>query len=87
MPTMEQVSHNLLTALAIGQVDPEKDTITSAIDKFRKMRLRHLVLYAEKGGFFCLCADPEMSKRFQAALEQIDKELDADDSDITVKFE
>lgn len=74
--TMKELERNLLLAYKMADVDPSKDTIASAVNKFSDRGIRHLTLYIENCGLLCLCSDPEMSKRFKAAIDAIDAELD-----------
>lgn len=68
-------------AFEVSGINPGKDTIVSAVEKFSDLGLRHLVLYIENGGFLCLCSDPEMSRKLRSAIEQIENELDMEKAD------
>ena len=76
-----EVAKNLKLAFLMAGVNPAKDTIVEAANKFRELGLRHLVLYLSTGGFLCLCSDAEMSKRLRKAILAIDKELDAEEAE------
>lgn len=75
--TMGEWEQDLSLAFQVAGIDPGKDSIALAVQKMRKLNLRHLVLYIEGGGFLCLCAEPEMSAMLRKAIECIDAEMDA----------
>lgn len=74
--SIDEVARELKLAFQVADVDPAKDTIVEAAQKFGKLGLRHLILYLSTGGFLCLCSEPEMSKRLRDAIRKIDEELD-----------
>lgn len=76
--TIDEVVRELKLSFQVADVDPAKDTIVEVAQKFKKLGLRHLVLYLSTGGFLCLCSDPEMSKRLHKSIRQIDEELVAE---------
>lgn len=78
--SIDEVARELKLAFQVANVDPAKDTIVEAAQKFGKLGLRHLVLYLSTGGFLCLCSDPEMSKKLRDAIRKIDEELDAEET-------
>lgn len=71
-----ELAKNLGLAFQMASIDPGKDTVTTAVDKFNALGARHLILYIENGGLLCLCSDPEMSRRLKDAIHRIDAELD-----------
>ena len=73
--TVAQLAANLGTAFQMAEIDPAKDTILTAIEKFRKLGASQLALYIEDGGFLCLCADKIISRKFKEALDRIHDEL------------
>lgn len=73
--TVAQLAANLGTAFQMAEIDPAKDTIMTAIEKFRKIEASQLTLYIEDGGFFCLCADRITSRKFREAVDAIHEEL------------
>ena len=75
--TIDEVARELKRAFQVANVDPAKDTVVEAAQKFGQLGLRYLVLYLSTGGFLCLCSEPEMSKRFREAIAKMDEELDA----------
>ena len=78
--TIGEVARELKLAFQVANVDPAKDTVVEAAQKFGQLGLRHLVLYLSTGGFLCLCSDAEMSKRLRDAISRIDEEMDAEDN-------
>lgn len=78
--SIDEVARELKLAFQVSDVDPAKDTVVEAAQKFGKLGLRHLVLYLSTGGFLCLCSEPEMSKRLREAIAKIDEELDAEEA-------
>lgn len=76
--SIDEVARELKLAFQVANVDPAKDTVVEAAQKFGKLGLRHLVLYLSTGGFLCLCSEPEMSKKLREAICKIDEELDAE---------
>ncbi len=77
--SIDEVARELKLAFQVANVDPAKDTVVEAAQKFGKLGLRHLVLYLSTGGFLCLCSDPEMSKRLREAILKYDEEFDEED--------
>lgn len=80
MEKMTVGQRNILKiALEMGQIDPAKTTLVEAVDKFQELGFRHLTLYIENGGYFCLCGDPELCRRFRDAVERIEEEMDREE--------
>lgn len=72
--TLREWARDLNLAFQVAGIDPGKDSIVEAVQKMRKLNLRHLVVYIEDGGCLCLCADPEMSAMLHNAINRYDAE-------------
>lgn len=72
--TEEQIkatAKDLREVFMLADIDPGRNTLVTVVDKFKDRGMRHLTLYLENGGLICLCANPEMSKRLGAAIQEI----------------
>ncbi len=80
--SIDEVARELKLSFQVADMDPATDTVVEAARKFRKLGLRHLVLYLSTGGFLCLCSEPEMSKKLRKAISKMDGELDVEETHI-----
>ena len=75
---------------ALMDVDPEKDSIASALAKFNEWGCRHMAFHLEKDGkeaMLLICADTEMSRLVKRALKNIEESLDREEADAWQKEE
>lgn len=77
--TIGTLQKHFALACKISGFNPSKDTLETAVDRFQERGLRHLLLCIDNGGLLLLCADPEMSRRIQKAIEVIEEELDKEE--------
>ncbi len=71
-----------LDMFSLMGVNPDKDTVASALRKFGERSCRHLMIYAEGCGLFLICANAEMSRRIKNAVDEIDEALDKEETDV-----
>lgn len=77
-----QAAMDLFNVMQMAQVDPAKDSLVSAVDKFQHNNWRHLTLCLENGGMIFLCANAEMSRRLLRAIQEINCDMDRLQDDI-----
>ena len=71
------LNRDLAMAICIGGIDPAKCTLVECMDKFQGLKLRHLAVHTDNGGYFLLCSDPKIISQVRKTLADLDNELEA----------
>lgn len=73
-PMTPDVAQDLLGLFMLADIDPNRDTIASAVTKIRGHGSTYHLVFLKDGGMFCFCSDAGMSRRLHAAVRKIDAE-------------